>query len=104
MKKSLVIGLIACFSLSSLAFADEMRSGQAIYEKHCSVCHATGVAGAPKFGDAEAWKKHMAEGGIDHMVEVAKKGEGAMPPMGTCTDCSMDELEAAVRYMVDNSK
>jgi len=104
MKKGLVIALVACFALTVTALADEMRSGQSIYEKHCSMCHATGVAGAPKFGSAEDWKEHLAEGGFDHMVMVATQGEGAMPPMGGCADCTKDELEAAIHYMVDNSK
>jgi len=106
MKKSLVAALFVCFALAlaSSVPAGEMRSGQTIYEKHCSMCHATGVAGAPKFGNAADWKEHMAEGGVDHMVMVATKGEGAMPPMGGCIDCTVDELKAAIQYMLDNSK
>lgn len=103
MKKILVVGLVCCFALASLAVASEERSGKDIYEAHCSMCHASGVAGAPKFGSTADWKEHM-EKGFDHMVAMGKKGEGAMPPMGGCNDCSMDEFKAAIHYMVDHSK
>ena len=38
--------------------------------------------------------------GIDTLVESVTNGKGAMPPRGTCTDCSDNDLRAAVEYMV----
>jgi len=84
------------------AMAD-MESGKAVYEKNCAACHATGVAGAPKTGDKTAWAGHLAEG-IDHLVEVAMKGEGAMPAKGGNPDLSEEEIRAAVTYMLDQSR
>lgn len=77
--------------------------GQAVYEKTCSVCHATGLAGAPKLGDKEAWAPHIAEG-IDHLLPVAINGEGAMPPRGGNPSLSDEELRAAVIYMMEKSR
>jgi cytochrome c5 len=31
----------------------------------------------------------------------ATNGIRAMPPMGTCMDCTEDQLKAAIQYMVD---
>ena len=36
--------------------------GQKIYQKSCQVCHAAGVAGAPKLGDKDAWAPRIAKG------------------------------------------
>jgi cytochrome c5 len=30
-------------------------AGEALFKQTCSTCHATGIAGAPKFGDKAAW-------------------------------------------------
>jgi len=32
----------------------ELRTGQQVYQAACMACHAAGVVGAPKFGDAAA--------------------------------------------------
>ena len=77
-------------------------AGKALYDKACFVCHAAGVAGAPKFGDKNAWAPFVATG-IDAMVKVAISGKGAMPPKGGST-ASDDEIRAAVQYMVDHAK
>ncbi|WP_444918767.1 c-type cytochrome [Microbulbifer sp. JMSA003] len=79
------------------------RSGQDIYNASCQTCHAMGVAGAPKFGDAAAWAPRIAKG-MDTLYNNAINGINAMPAKGLCMDCSDDEIKAAVNYMVDNSK
>ena len=61
------------------------------------------VAGAPKFGDKAAWEPRIAQG-IDAMLSTAINGKGAMPPRGTCMDCSDADLKAAIEYMISNSQ
>ena len=80
-----------------------LAQGKAVYEKTCAACHATGVAGAPKFGDKAAWKEHVAHG-LEHMTEVAIRGEGAMPPRGGNPKLSDAEVRAAVAYIMENSR
>jgi cytochrome c5 len=75
-------------------------SGKTIYEGTCASCHDTGVAGAPRLGDKSAWGMHLAEG-LDHLVQVAIEGEGAMPPRGGNPELSDEEVRAAVDYMLD---
>jgi len=80
-----------------------LAQGKAVYEKTCGACHATGVAGAPKFGDKAAWKKYIATG-LEHMTEIAIRGADAMPPRGGNPKLSDDEVRAAVAYIMENSR
>lgn len=82
--------------------AASVDAGKALYDKACFVCHAAGVAGAPKFGDKAAWAPFVAQG-MDNMVKIAISGKGAMPPRGGST-ASDDEIRATVQYMVDHAK
>jgi len=79
-----------------------LAKGQAIYEKSCAFCHATGVAGAPKLGDKDVWKARN-KSGFDHLVEMAIRGKGAMPPRGGNSALSDDDIRAAVTYILENS-
>ena len=58
---------------------DRGAAAPPLYAQTCSVCHATGVAGAPKLGDKAAWAPRLAQG-IDGLTASAIKGKGAMPP------------------------
>lgn len=79
------------------------NTGHDIYEDHCAVCHATGAANAPKFGDANDWTPRIAQG-IDVLYQHAINGYNSMPMKGTCVTCSNAEVKAAVDYLVNNSK
>lgn len=75
------------------------RTGEAVYNSFCLACHSIGLANAPKTGDADAWGKLLEAGGIDGLVASAKKGKNVMPPMGTCADCSDEEMKQAILFM-----
>ena len=77
--------------------------GKALYDKVCHVCHAAGVAGAPKLGDKEAWAPRIKQG-MDTLVQSVTKGKGAMPPKAGMPSLSDAELRAGVEYMVSQSK
>lgn len=84
------------------AFADEAktpRSADAILNQYCNVCHATGWNGAPLSGDPNDWQPRLTTG-FDSLFKNVKQGINTMPPMGTCTDCTDEELEAAIRKML----
>lgn len=80
-------------------------SGEQVYKKSCASCHGTGVANAPKLGDAVAWAPRIVKGN-DALYNSAKKGipGTAMMAKGTCGACSDEELEAAVDFMVSTVK
>nr|WP_196140135.1 c-type cytochrome [Aliikangiella sp. G2MR2-5] len=83
------------------------RSGEDIYTQKCAACHGTGVAGAPKVGDSGVWVDRIAQGEevlISHALEGFQGSTGFMPARGTCTDCSDEEIAAAVKHMVANSQ
>ena len=76
------------------------RSGSDVYGKFCTACHGSGLLNAPKTGDNAAWSAHAdAVGGLDGLLKHAINGINAMPPKGTCGDCSDDELKAAIQHM-----
>lgn len=71
------------------------------YNKSCATCHNAGVAGAPMFGDAEAWAPRIAKG-MDILYASTINGlPPAMPAKGMCFSCSDDDLRALVDHMVE---
>ncbi len=79
------------------------RSAEGIYKTKCSACHATDAIGAPMFGNVASWADRIAKG-EEILVSNAIKGFNAMPPKGTCGDCSDEEIKLTVQYMVANSQ
>src|SRR5690606_2464131 len=76
------------------------RSGEAVYTAQCAACHAAGVAGAPKMGDAAAWEPRLGQG-LDALVHASVNGKGAMPPQGATA--SEFEIALAVVHMANAS-
>ena len=99
----LTTSLAIAASLVAFSGVASAADGKKIYDTKCFTCHASGVANAPKLGDKAAWEPRSATG-MDAMLAVAIKGKGAMPPKGTCMECSDDDLKAALQYMVDAAK
>jgi cytochrome c5 len=77
--------------------------GKAVYEKTCSVCHATGLAGAPKFGDKAAWAPRIATG-MNTLHNSALHGKNAMPAKGGNMALQDADVIAAVDYMAGAAK
>jgi cytochrome c5 len=85
----------------------EDLAGEAVYNMACVACHGAGVAGAPKFGDAAAWKARIAQGADTlhkHAVEGFQGSAGFMPPKGGRVDLTDKSIINAVDYMVAGSK
>ncbi|WP_320205182.1 c-type cytochrome [Legionella jordanis] len=76
--------------------------GKATYEKYCSTCHRDGIAGAPKLQSAD-WKPRLDAKKMDGLIASATKGLNAMPPKGTCAECSEEDLKQAIEYMLPKS-
>jgi cytochrome c5 len=77
------------------------RTGEQLYTAACVACHASGAAGAPKLGDAAAWKPRLALG-LDGLLKSSIAGKGAMPPKGG-SDASDTELARAIVHMANAS-
>jgi cytochrome c5 len=83
------------------AVAAGPRSGKDIYSGACTACHSIGVLGAPKTQVAADWQPRLDDKGFDTVWKNAITGIGAMPPKGTCGDCTDDEIKAAIEYMIE---
>ena len=92
---------VARFELRDASTPGASKSGEEVYKAQCSACHATGVAGAPKLGDAGAWAARIKTG-LQAMTTSSLKGKGAMAPQGG-GDYNDDEITRAVVYMANQS-
>ena len=87
---------------AATAVAAGNGAGEALYKQACQVCHAAGVAGAPKFGDKAAWAPGI-QAGMESLYAIALQGKGAMPARGGTT-ASDEDIKAAVDYMAAAAK
>lgn len=86
--------------------AAENTAGKSVYGKTCAMCHAAGVAGAPKPGDKEDWGPRIAQGKdtlYKHAIEGFTGAKGQMPARGGNTALSDEDVKAAVDFMADQS-
>ncbi|AZU59644.1 cytochrome c5 family protein [Ralstonia pseudosolanacearum] len=91
---------------AAAALAPENALGKRTYGSVCSMCHAAGVAGAPKPGDKADWGPRVAQGKdtlYRHALEGFNGNTGAMPARGGST-LPDDAIKAAVDYMVARSQ
>lgn len=91
----LIALLLALGSTSAMA---QMRTGESVYQSLCMACHDTGVAHAPKRGDAQAWKPLIEEGQAV-LSAHAFIGVRAMPAQGGDSDLSLEDFSRAVAWM-----
>lgn len=77
--------------------------GKAVYEATCAACHATGAAGAPKFGDKAAWAPRI-KAGVAALHTSALKGKNIMPPKGGNASLPDADVIAAADYMINHAK
>ena len=77
----------------------ELKGGEDVVKGQCATCHAAGLAGAPKIGDAVAWGPRIKTG-YEALLNSALKGKGAM---GAQSGGDYEELEIAraVVYMAN---
>lgn len=81
----------------SVAF-DGSLDAEMIYQSVCSICHATGAAGAPVPG-TEAMAQRTAKG-LDVLMQNALNGLNAMPARGGRSDLSDEQVQAVVEFMM----
>lgn len=91
-------GGAAPMAAAGAAASGEFNVEQA-YQQNCNVCHASGMAGAPKFDDNAEWAARLADKGLETLVANAISGVNAMPPRGMCMTCSDDNIAELVEYL-----
>ena len=77
------------------------RTGEAVYNLGCAACHTAGLAGAPMLAN-QAQGEGRLEKGLETLTNNAYNGYNAMPAKGLCMDCSLEEIERSVQYMLDS--
>lgn len=85
--------------LSLGATQQAARTGEDVYKVQCTTCHAAGLLGAPKFGDAAAWGPRIKLG-YSTLLASALKGKGNMTPQGGGS-FSDDEVGRALVYLAN---
>lgn len=88
------------------AAAAENELGKSVFGKTCAMCHAAGVAGAPKPGDKADWGPRIAQGKdtlYKHAIEGFTGAKGMMPAKGGAANLTDAEIKAAVDFMADKS-
>jgi cytochrome c5 len=87
---------------AALAFSSAEAATDPVYQQVCSVCHAAGVAGAPKVGDTKKWAPLIAEGQVI-LTAHGYVGIRAMPAKGGKPDLSLKDFAGALVHMVNQS-
>lgn len=83
--------------------AEELARGKAVYAENCASCHDTGVTGAQKLSDAQAWEPLLKQG-KDYLYNAAIKGSFGGPAKGGNEKLSDADTRMAVDYMAEQAK
>lgn len=86
--------LLALFNTASFAADDYTVE---LYDLYCTACHAVSASDAPQ-AFTDEWEERLDKG-IDTLVNNSIDGIGNMPAMGTCTECTAEDIEDIIRYM-----
>ena len=86
----------------------ENTVGKSVFGKTCAMCHAAGVAGAPKPGDKADWAPRIAQGKdtlYKHAIEGFTGPTGSvMPAKGGNPALTDEQVKATVDWMLANLK
>lgn len=80
----------------------DLAKGKKVYQSTCALCHAAGIAGAPKPGDMAAWEPRVAQG-YATLYNHAITGIRGMPPKGGNPSLTEADIANAVGYMFSES-
>jgi len=78
-------------------------SGARTYDQACQVCHAAGLAGAPKIDDTAEWGRRAEQGWatlVTHAVKGYQGRAGYMPAKGGQAQLSDEAVAAAIAHML----
>lgn len=80
--------------------------GEKVYKSTCSICHKSGLNGAPRMGSKQDWEPRLAQGNevlYSRAINGYRGSKGSMPSRGSNPKLSEAEVKAAVDYMVANA-
>lgn len=85
------------------AAAPDLATGEKVYKGTCSICHRSGLKGAPRLGSKQDWEARLAQGNeilYDRAINGYRGKKGSMPSRGSNAKLSENEVRAAVDYMI----
>jgi mono/diheme cytochrome c family protein len=98
MRVAAVLAVIAGF-VAPAAAADDLERGQALLQKHCGECHATGKTGESPFTQAPAFRtlgqRYPIESLEEALAEGIMSGHPAMPEFSF----EADDVGAIIVYL-----
>ena len=90
-------------SSNSPSASADSTAGRQIYLQSCAFCHDKGIAGAPRVGNGMVWGPRLAHG-VDALYASAIHGKGTMPARGGNPALADADIEAAVDYILAQSR
>lgn len=103
--------------------ANQPRSGEEVFNSACKTCHATHFPDAPQAHDVAAWQhkytisanqakqknpgltgKELDQQTLAVLVGKVRNGNHAMPAKGLCNDCTDQEYQNAIKFMMSEKK
>lgn len=103
------LALIAGYGSGNSAEAapvPDPATGVKVYKSTCSICHKSGLRGAPRLGNKQDWESRLAQDKevlYDRAINGYRGKKGSMPSRGSNTKLSVDEVKAAVDYMIEHA-
>lgn len=96
--KQIFIVPLSWLLFAGVSFASD--AGKDLYTKTCGVCHAAGIAGAPRYGNAADWQPRIAAGTARLYNSALKGTPKGMPAKGGNLAAPDADVKAAVDYML----
>jgi cytochrome c5 len=112
-----------CIISQSCLATTPPRLGEQVFNTACQTCHATHFPDAPQAHDVAAWQKKYAISenqakqknpnlkgdALDQqtmavLVGKVRNGNHAMPAKGLCNDCTDQEYQNAIKFMMSPPK
>jgi len=95
--------LFAFALLFGILYPAQAQQGKSVYDKVCALCHATGIAGAPKLGSVTDWSGRAARGTSVLYASALNGTPRGMPARGGNLELKDAEVKAAVDYMLSRA-
>lgn len=83
-----------------------LATGEKVYKSTCSICHKSGLRGAPRMGRSQDWGTRLEQDRkilYDHAINGFRGKKGNMPSRGSNTKLSEEEVKASVDYMIEHA-
>lgn len=81
---------------------NDKKPGKKVYQAFCQNCHAPKPlipVGAPRMGNQKDWEVRLKQG-QKALLQHTLEGKGIMPARGGCFECSDEQIQKAIDYIL----